>query len=98
MLEVDKGVLARRSRGTKVLVFDLADVVKALAQFEHSSGVLVFSLDASLEDIEQFEQAMEVEGAFLVCCLRLCVDCFAATFGHARAVALLSNMVDAGLR
>jgi hypothetical protein len=59
-----------------VLVFDLVVVAKALVQFEHPSGVLVFNLDASREATEQFEQAMEVEEAFLghFLCLRL--DCF----------------------
>ena len=42
--EVDREALARRSRETKVLVFDLADAMKALAQFEHSSEVLVLFL------------------------------------------------------
>jgi hypothetical protein len=40
---------------------------------------------------------MEVEEAFLVCCLCSCLGCFVATFGHAGAVVLPSNMVDAGL-
>ena len=97
MLEVDKGVLARRSRGTKVLVFDLADVVKALTQFEHSLEVLIFILDASLEATEQFEQATEVEKAFLGHCLRLRLGCFAFAFSCAGAVALPSNIVDVGL-
>jgi hypothetical protein len=48
-----------------VLVFDLAVVSKALAQFEHSSEVLVFNLDASPETTMQFEKATEVEEAFL---------------------------------
>ena len=43
-----------------MLIFDLVVVVKALAQFENSSKVLVFNLDASPEAIVQFEQAMEV--------------------------------------
>ena len=94
MLEVDKGVLARRSRGTKVLVFDLADVAKALTQFEHSSEVLVFILDAPLEAIEQFEQATEVEEAFLVHCSHLLLDFLVMAFGYARAAALPLNMVD----
>ena len=81
-----------------MLVFDLADAAKALAQFEHSSEMLIFILDASQEATEQFEQAMEVEEAFLVCCLRLCVDCFAAAFGRAGTAVLSSNMVDARLR
>ena len=37
LLEVDRNALARCSRETEVLVVDLADVTKALAQFEHSS-------------------------------------------------------------
>ena len=88
---------ARRSRKTKVLIFDLADVAKALAQFEHSSEVLIFILDASLEAIEKFEQATEVEEAFLGHCLRLRLDCFVFAFGYAGATALPSNMVDAKL-
>ena len=79
-------------------MFDLADVVKALAQFEHSSVVVAFDFVASLEVTEQFEQATQVEEAFLVHCLRLHMDCFVVAFGHARAAALPSNMVDAGLR
>jgi len=65
LLEVDREALARHSGETKVFVFDLADVAKALAQFEHLSEVLVFILDASLEATEQFEQATEVKEAFL---------------------------------
>jgi hypothetical protein len=84
--------------GAEVLVFDLADVVKALAQFEYSSEVVAFNFVASPETTKQFEQATEVEKAFLVRCLRSCVDCFVATFGHARAAMLPLNMVDAGLR
>ena len=57
MLEVDREVLASHSGGAKVLVFDLADAVKSLAQFEHSSEMLIFILDASQEATEQFEQA-----------------------------------------
>jgi hypothetical protein len=59
--------------------------------------LLVFDLAASLEAIEQFEQAMEVGEAFLECCLRLHLDWFVVAFGHAGAAALLLNMVDAGL-
>ena len=33
-----------------MLVFDLAAVAKALAQFEHSLEMLIFILDASQED------------------------------------------------
>ena len=82
----------------EVLVFDLADAVKALAHFEHSSEALIFILDASPEATEQFEQTMEVEEAFLGHCLRLRLDCFVFAFGYAGAAALPSNMVDAGLR
>ena len=60
--------------------------------------MLVFNLDASLEAIEQFEQATEVEGAFLGHCLRLHLDCFVVAFGHAGAAALPSNMVNVGLQ
>jgi len=81
-----------------VLVFDLADVAKALAQFEHSSEALSFILNASPEATKQFEQATKVEEAFLGHRLRLCLDCFVFSFGYARAAALPSNMVDAGLR
>ena len=42
-----------------MLIFDLAVVAKALAQFEHSSEVLVFNIDASIETTAQFKQAME---------------------------------------
>ena len=60
--------------------------------------MLVFILDASLESTEQFEQATEVKEAFLGHCLRLCLYCFVFAFGYARAAALSSNMVGAGLR
>jgi hypothetical protein len=80
-----------------VLVFDLADVAKALAQFEHSSEALVFNLDASPEATEQFEQATKVEEAFLGRCLHLRLDCFVVAFGYARAAVLPLNMVDARL-
>jgi len=80
LLEVDREALACHSGETKVFVFDLADVAKALAQFEHSLEVLVFILDASLEATEQFEQAMEVEEAFLGHCLHLGLDCFVFAF------------------
>jgi hypothetical protein len=81
-----------------VLVFDLADVAKALAQFEHSSKVVGFDFVASPEATGKFEQATEVEKAFLVCCLRLRMGCFVVAFGCARAATLPSNMVDVGLR
>jgi len=97
LLEVDREALARHSGETKVFVFDLADVAKALAQFEHLSEVLVFILDASLEATEQFEQATEVKEAFLGHCLRLHLDCFVFAFGYAGAAVLSSNMVNAGL-
>ena len=57
LLEVDREVLACRSGGTEVLMFDLDDAAKALVQFEHSSEMLIFILDASQEATEQFEQA-----------------------------------------
>ena len=60
--------------------------------------MLVFNLDASLEATEQFEQATEVEEAFLGHCLRLRLDCFGFAFDYARAAALPLNMVDVGLR
>ena len=85
-----------RYREAEVLIFDLAVVAKALAQFEHSSGVLVFNLDASPEATVQFEQATEVDEAFLGRCLRLLLDCFVAAFGHAGAAALPLNMVEPG--
>ena len=88
----------RHCEEAEVLIFDLADVAKALAQFEHSSELLVFILDASLEAIEQFEHAMEVEEAFLGHCLRLRLDFFAFAFGYAGAASVPSNIVDAGLR
>ena len=61
---------ARRSGETEVLIFDLANVVKALAQFEHSSEALILILDASPEATVQFEQPTEAEEAFLGHCLR----------------------------
>ena len=54
--------------------------MKALVQFEHSSGVLVFDLDASLEATDQFGQAAEVDEAFLGHCLRLHLGCFGVAF------------------
>ena len=69
-----------------------------MVQFEHPSELLLFGLDASPEATEPFEQATEVEGAFLGHCLRLCLDCFVFAFGYAGAAGLPSNMVDAGLR
>ena len=81
-----------------MLIFDLAVVAKALVQFEHLSGVLVFDLDASPEAIEQFEQATKVDEVFLGHCLRLYLDCYIVAFGHVGAAALPLNMVDAGLR
>ena len=70
MLAVDGDALAYLHEGAKVLMFDFADVAKALAQFEHSLEVVAFDFVGSQEATEQFEQAMEVEEAFLVCCLR----------------------------
>ena len=87
---------ARHSGETEVLVFDLADVAKALAQFEHSLEALILILDASLEAIEQFEQATKVEEAFLGHCLCLCLVFFAFAFSYARAASLPSNIVDVG--
>ena len=98
LLEVDREVLARHSRGTEVVMFDLADATKALAQFEHSSKILIFSLDASQEDTEQLEQVTEVEEAFLVHCSRLLLDFLVLAFGYAGVATLPSNMVDVGLR
>ena len=89
---------ARHSGETEVLVLDLAGVTKALAQFEHSSEALILILDASPEATEQFEQATEVEEAFLGHCLRLRLDFFAFAFGYAGAASVPSNIVDAGLR
>ena len=77
-------------------MFDLADAVKALSQFEHSSEMLIFILDASQEATEQFEQAMEVEEAFLVHCSRLLLDFLVLAFGYGGAATLPSNMVDNG--
>ena len=81
-----------------MLVFYLAVVANALAQFEHSSEVLVLNLDASLEATVQFEQATEVDEAFLGRCLRLLLDCVVVPFGHARIAALPLKMVDSGPR
>ena len=69
--------------------------MKALAQFEHSSEVLVFDLGASPEATVQFEQATVAVELMLERCLCLCLDEFFGAFGHAGAVALPSNMVDA---
>ena len=80
-----------------MFIFDLAVVAKAVAQFEHSSDVLVFDLDASLEATVQFEQATEVDEAFLGRCLRLRLDGSVVVFDHDRAATLPSNMVDAEL-
>ena len=78
-----------------MLVFDLAVVVKALAQFERSSEVLVFNLVASPKATVQFEQAMEVVELMLERCLHLHLDeCFVA-FSCAGAAMLPLNMVDA---
>jgi len=96
-LAIDREVLACHYEEAKVLVFDLVVVAKALAQFKHSSEVLVFNLDTSLEATVQFEQATEVKEAFLGRCLRLRLEGSVVVFGHARAVALPSNMVDAEL-
>jgi hypothetical protein len=82
LLAVDGDALAHLCDGAKVLVFDLADVAKALVQLEHSSEVVAFDFAGSQEATEQFEQATEIEEAFLVRCLRLCVDCFVVAFGH----------------
>ena len=98
MLAVDGDALAHLHEGAEALVFDLLDAEKALAQFERSSEVVAFDFVGSQEATEEFEQATKVGEAFLVRCLCLCVDCFAATFGHAGAAALPSIMVDAGLR
>ena len=97
LLGVDRDALAHHCEEAEVLVFDLANVVKALTQFKHSLKVLVFILDASLEATEQFEQATEVDEAFLGHCLRLHLDCFVVALGHAGAATLLLNMVAAGL-
>ena len=60
--------------------------------------MVAFDFVGSQEAIEQFEQATEVGEAFLIRCIRLCVDCFTTAFGRARAAALPSNMVDVGSR
>ena len=96
LLGVDMNSLARRCGETGVLVFDLVVVAKALVQFEHLSEVLIFNLDASPEAIEQFEQATKVDEVLFGHCLRLRLDCFVVAFSHARAAALLLNMVYAG--
>ena len=87
----------RHCEEAEVLIFDLTVVAKALVQLERSSEVLVFDLDASPEVTVQFEQATKVDEVFLDRRLCLCLDCFVVAFGHARAVALSLNMVDAGL-
>ena len=67
LLAIEQDALVRRCGRVEALVFDLADAVKALAQFEHSSEMLALILAASQEAIEQFGQATEVEEAFLRC-------------------------------
>ena len=57
-----------------MLVFDLADATKALAQFDHSSKMVALILATSQEATEQFGQATEVEEAFLGRWSRLCLD------------------------
>lgn len=59
-----------------MLDFDLVEVAKALAQFKYSSGVLMLIVKASQEAIEQFEQVMEAEEAFLGHCSHLGLDFF----------------------
>jgi hypothetical protein len=59
--------------------------------------VLVFNLGASPEAIVQFEQATEVNEAFLGHCLHLHLDCFVVAFGRAGATMLPLNMADARL-
>ena len=71
--------------------------MKALAQFELSSEVIVFDLGASPEATVQFEQATEVVELMLERCLCLRLDEHLVAFGHARAATLPSNMVDAKL-
>ena len=83
LLGVDREALARHSGGTWVLMFDLADVAKALAQFEHSSEMLALILVASQEATEQFGKAMEVEEAFLGHWPRLHLDFLAFAFAYA---------------
>ena len=80
-----------------MLVFDLADATKALAQFDHSSKMVALILATSQEATEQFVQATEAEEAFLVHCSHLRLDFLSSAFGLAKAAALPSNMVDAGL-
>ena len=59
---------------------------------------LVFYLADAVKALAQFEQATEIEEAFLVHCLHLHANCFVVAFGYARAATLPSNMVDVGLR
>jgi hypothetical protein len=66
--------VARHCREAEVLVFDLVDVMKALAHLWSSWCVLVFDLAASPEATEQFEQATKVSETFLEHCLRLHLD------------------------
>ena len=79
-------------------MFHLADAMKALAQFKHSSEMLALILVASQEATKQFGQATEVEEAFLGCWTLLHLDFLAFAFGYAGATTLPSNMVDVGLR
>jgi hypothetical protein len=76
-----------QAEGCAVLVFDLADVAKALVQFERSS-------DASQEATAQLVQVTVVEEAFLALCLCWLVGSTSAFFGHAVTAVLPLNMVD----
>jgi hypothetical protein len=79
------------------VIFIFVDAAKALAQFEHSSEVVVQIADASQEATGQFEQATEADEAFIVRCFLLILVFWFPAFGLAGATALPSNMDDVGL-
>jgi hypothetical protein len=74
-----------------VLVFDVADVAKALVQFERSSN-------ASQEATAQLVQVTVVEEAFLAQIFRLTLDRPLFFYGSGWAGALPWNMGDVRIR
>ena len=82
MLAVDGDALAYLHEGAKVLMVDLADATKALAQFAHSSEVVAFDFVRSQEATEQFASnggrgsisctLPPLVRGLLCCCLRPC--------------------------
>ena len=93
---VDVGdVLACRSGESEVLVFDLGDVAKALAQLQHLLGVLILDLVTSQEATMQFVQTTAATELMLVRCLRLLLDSGIFAFVLLGAAALPLNMTVA---